>query len=299
MKNHIVRFLLFIRSERGYGLHTVKAYRTDLKEFDAYLGGTKQHISAGAVTRIMIRDYIGRLKAKKNSLSTISRKIYALKSFFKFLDREELLPNGNPVESMPGIKKPKHIPVILNEQDVSKLLESISSTTGHLSIRNRALIELLYSSGLRVAEIVGVCVEDIDFIGGMITVFGKGSRERLIPVGDQTLRVIRAYLPIRLKIIKKQPHQTKLLFINARGTALSTRGVRKILDSCLTRAAVAKHISPHTLRHCFATHLLNRGCDLRSVQEMLGHQSLSTTQIYTHVSMDRLKSVYDKAHPRA
>lgn len=299
MKNHIKRFLLYIRSERGYGDNTVKAYRADLHEFCAYVAQETKHPQVSLITRLMIRNYIGWLKLRNNSLSTIARKMSALKSFFKFLDQGNLILKSNPVESMPGIKKPKHIPVVLSEDEVFHLLESIGSPVGRLAVRNRAIVELLYSSGLRVAELVGTRLDDIDFIGGMITIFGKGSRERLVPVGNQALRVIRAYLPVRSQMLAERHERSNLLFLNARGKRLSSRGVRKILDVCLKQAAVKKHISPHTLRHCFATHLLNRGCDLRSVQEMLGHQSLSTTQIYTHVSMARLKSVYDKTHPRA
>lgn len=216
-----------------------------------------------------------------------------------FLDRKGYLAHGNPVEVIPGIKQFKKIPVVLNEDEVSALLSSASQKSGKLAVRNHALFELMYSSGLRVEETVGLNIGDIDFIGGMISVFGKGAKQRIIPTGDHALTVVKSYLPFRARIIQPSHSDEKALFVNSRGSRLSSRGVRVILDTCIQKAALSKDISPHTLRHSFATHLLNRGCDLRSVQEMLGHCSLSTTQMYTHVSMERLKSVYDKTHPRA
>lgn len=298
MRNIIKKYLLFLRAERGYSPNTLRAYNVDLCEFNNFLSlNTKKKFTD--LSRGTIREYIGRLKNRNNNLATIARKLSSIKSFFKFLDREGLLPNGNPVELIPGIKRLKKIPVVLNEQEVSTLLRSASMGIGKYPSRDKALIELLYSSGLRVEEVVGLHLRDIDFMSGMISVFGKGSQQRIIPVGDQALKAIKDYFPLRTEVLKKFCRDEKVLFINARGGRLTSRGVRVILNQCIKQASLTKHISPHTLRHSFATHLLNRGCDLRSIQEMLGHKSLSTTQIYTHVSMDRLKSVYEKTHPRA
>ncbi len=299
MEKEVRQFLHYLHAERGYSPHTIKAYAVDLKEFNRFLTRAQKKKRYSSVDRQMVREYIGRLKDRGQKNVTISRKISTLKSFFKFLDGRKLLPEGNPVEYIVGIKREKHIPLIVSEQEMHTLLEGIAGTGSTGSIRDRAIMELLYSSGARVEELVNINIDHLDFFGGMLSLFGKGARQRYVPVGDHALTAVRNYVRIRAPRAGHAGPGEKVLFLNAHGRRLTTRGIRVILDRCLKKAAFKKHISPHTFRHCFATHLLNRGCDLRSVQEMLGHRSISTTQMYTHVSMKRIKSVYNVAHPRA
>ena len=220
----------------------------------------------------------------------MARHLSTLRSFFKFLVREGFLKN-NPLLSVASPKIEKHLPSFLTEEETVRLIEA-SCPKNESGLRDRAILETFYSSGLRISELVGLNLDDVDFIGGIIKVRGKGKKERIVPVGDKALQSLREYL-------NKRKKQTQSLFLNKRGTRITDRGVRGIVAKYIRISGMKQRISPHTLRHSFATHLLNRGADLRTVQELLGHASLSTTQIYTHLTTERLKSVYDKAHPRA
>ena len=217
-----------------------------------------------------------------------------LRSFFKFLYREGHI-KSNPSASLSTPKIEKKLPIFLNVDDAAKLLESpdLSDDTG---LRDRAILETLYSTGIRVGELVGLDKEDIDFISGVLKVCGKGRKERLVPIGDKALRAIRAYFE---KIGVSDINERKPVFINKSKRRVSDRAVRRIVHKYIHKTSLNENISPHSLRHSFATHMLDRGADLRSVQELLGHANLSTTQIYTHVTTERLKSIYDKVHPRA
>jgi integrase/recombinase XerC len=234
------------------------------------------------------------MRAKSYAKRTIARKLASLRSFFKFLYREGLIKN-NPISAISTPKLDKKLPVVLDVDKVARLVQSPPDDTPEGS-RDRAMLETLYSTGMRVSELVGLDIGDIDFISEVVKVLGKGSKERLIPIGRPAVDAIRRYLDKRKK---RRVKENDAVFLNKSGRRLTDRSVRRVLDKYIRMTSIMEHVSPHSMRHSFATHLLDRGADLRSVQELLGHMNLSTTQIYTHVTMERLKSAYDKAHPRA
>lgn len=289
------KFLRYLEGERNTSEHTRTAYRGDLAEFYKFLEGR----APASVTRDDLRRYLAGLSTRTEPFSkrTIARKLASIRSFFRYLVREGYAKK-NPASTVNNPKLEKRLPMVLDENEIDRLLGSPEDDVSGL--RDRAILETLYSTGMRVSELVKLDVERVDFISGVCRVTGKGSKERLCPIGDKALRAIRAYLAKRGKVSKKE---AKAVFLNhspnGTGSRLTTRSVSRILDKYIERTCRRSGISPHTLRHSFATHLLNRGADLRSVQELLGHENLSTTQIYTHVSTARLKEAYDKAHPRA
>jgi len=286
MDRYIEKYVRYLEIEKGYSAHTILNYRKDLKEFGKFLG----EALIDSVDYLNLRKFLSLLKEKNLKSRTISRKLSCLRSFFRFLNREGLLKN-DPTSALSSPKLEHYLPVFLTEDEVTKLIEA--PDTKELSgLRDKAIIETLYSTGMRVSELVGLNLENIDFIGAVIKVRGKGKKERLVPIGDKALRVIRDY-------IGRRKQEQPAVFLNKNGRRITDRGIRLILDKYISLTALRENISPHSLRHSFATHLLNRGADLRSVQELLGHANLSTTQIYTHLTTDKLKSVYDKAHPRA
>ncbi len=285
----IDKFLNYLKVEKNMSGHTVLNYAVDLKDFAKFLG---DEADINSVEYLTLRKFLAELKAKNYSKRTVARKLACLRSFFRFLYREGHVKSN----SMLGISTPKldkKLPIFLDEDEVSKLLEAPDEKEAS-GLRDKAMLETIYSSGLRISELVGLNTDSIDFIGGVLKVFGKGKKERLVPIGDRALRCIRRYLEKRGDAKSRQA-----VFLNKSGTRITDRSVRRILKKYIHITSLRQDISPHTLRHSFATHLLNRGADLRSVQELLGHMNLSTTQIYTHVTSERLKSVYDKAHPRA
>src|SRR3989338_3825475 len=221
---------------------------------------------------------------------SLARKLSCLRSFFRFLQREGLVKK-NPTTLLMTPKLDKKLPQFLTEDEMTKFIESppLKKEAGK---RDRAILETLYSTGMRVSELVGLNMDNVDFISNIVKVAGKGKKERLLPIGDKALKSLQDYLKIR-------KHQSSAIFLNKSGTRLTSRSICNITEKYIRQTGLREKISPHVLRHSFATHLLNRGADLRSVQELLGHVNLSTTQIYTHVTMDRLKEVYDKSHPRA
>ncbi|MBI4974609.1 MAG: tyrosine recombinase XerC, partial [Candidatus Omnitrophica bacterium] len=234
------------------------------------------------------------MRQKDYSKRTIARKLACLRSFFKFLYREGHIKT-NPISAVSTPKLDKVLPKFL---DVEKMLKLVQSPPADKisGLRDRAVLETLYSTGIRVSELVGLDVDDVDFISGVIKVLGKGSRERIVPIGEPALAAMRRYIDKRST---DKVRDKDAVFLNKSGRRLTDRSIRRIVDKHIRSLSIREKISPHSLRHSFATHLLDRGADLRSVQELLGHMNLSTTQIYTHVTMERLKSVYDKAHPRA
>lgn len=284
------RFLQYLRAERNYAPNTLRAYRADLGEFYGFL--RRRHPSAGlpGCDRIILREYFGALQERGLRRSSVIRKIAAVRSLFKYAVQNGAVP-ANPMRHLATPKREKKIPVFLSEEEVRALFDLPG-----VPPRDRAMLEILYSCGIRIEELVGMTVPDVDFISGTIRVWGKGSKERIVPAGDHCLTAVRAYLAWRRA---NGAAGGGALFVNNRGVRISVRGARKTLHRWFAAAPLNKKISPHTLRHTFATHLLEHGCDLRSVQEMLGHKSLSTTQVYTHVTAATLKKVYDKAHPRA
>jgi integrase/recombinase XerC len=283
---YIDKFISYLEIEKNYSVHTVLNYKLDLREFGIFL----QEKPLESVEYITLRKFLAYLKSRNLKSRTLARKVSSLKSFYRFLCREGYLKvNPSLLLSLP--KLDKTLPKFLTEAQIIKLIESPDVSTP-LGRRDRALLETLYSTGMRIGELVRLDVDDIDFISGVVKVFGKGRKERLLPIGQSALRAIRAYLDAR-------ENQGKELFLNKNSTRLTDRGVRNILNKYIRITSLKQNVSPHTLRHSFATHLLNRGADLRSIQELLGHVNLSTTQIYTHLSTERLKVIYDKTHPHA
>ncbi len=298
MQESIAIFKSWLENEKGYSEHTISGYCRDLAEFTIASGHEKK---PSEVDNNDIRKYVSSLY-KKNNGATVSRKLSALRTFFRFLIREGKIAD-NPLTGISGPKCGRSIPVFLTVDEVFSLLESPDSSDP-FSSRDRAILELLYSTGVRVAELVSRNIEDLDFESEMLRVTGKGNKQRLVPVGRPALEAIRQWLPERENIINKrkdkgQQVEFEPIFINNRGGRLTTRSIERFVAKYATRAGLRQTVTPHALRHSFATHLLEMGADLRSVQELLGHASLSTTQRYTHLTLDHLSAVYDNAHPLA
>ncbi len=289
MEKFIEKFMRYLEIEKNYSPHTIVNYQLDLKDFAGFLAGA----DIEKVDYLALRKYLAVLKEKKMTNRSVSRHLSSLRTFFKFLTREGYVKT-NPIAVLSSPKQERHLPQFLTEEEVNRLIESAfpKDAADDLGLRNRAILELFYSSGLRISELVGLDVDDIDFISGIVKVRGKGKKERIVPAGDTAMGAVRKYLDRRKKL-------NRAVFVNKNGSRITTRGVRGIVHKYLLASGTKGGVSPHTLRHSFATHLLNRGADLRTVQELLGHANLSTTQIYTHLTTEKLKSVYDKAHPRA
>ncbi|MBN1353504.1 MAG: tyrosine recombinase XerC [Candidatus Omnitrophica bacterium] len=290
MQRYIDKFKSYLSVEKNYSLHTIKNYSADLNEFSEFLSGRELK----NVDHLTLRKFLAHLRQNNISKRSSARKLSSLRTFFRFLQRDGYIKN-NPVSSVSSPKLDRKLPAFLDEQSVLKIITAPDGKNFQ-DVRDKAMLETLYSTGIRVAELVGIDVEDVDFISGVIKVLGKGKKERITPCGDKAIAAIREYTEYR---DKRANNAEKALFINKSGRRLTDRSVRYMIDKRIKVLSIKEHVSPHTLRHSFATHLLNRGADLRSVQELLGHKNLSTTQIYTHVTTERLKTVYDKAHPRA
>ena len=290
MKEAIEQFCRYLETERNVSAHTVAAYKSDLGQFAAYLAA-QGGAAPGDVDHLTLRRYLAQLH-KALTKSSIGRKLSALRALFRYLLREGRVEK-NPAELVGTPKKEKRLPFHLNIDQVTALVEAPSGSSG-LPLRDRAVLETLYSCGIRVSELTGMNVGELDLEGGLARVLGKGGKERIVPVGACAARALAAYLRER-----GAPGADAPLILNARGGRLSRRSVGRIVDAHMLLIASMRKVSPHTLRHSFATHLLEGGADLRAIQELLGHASLSTTQKYTHVSIDRLMEVYDKAHPKA
>lgn len=298
MKKWIETFVVALSVEKGFSPHTCRAYRKDLEQFCAFLqkdgvGGGEADIHD--VDGLVIRAYLGYLH-KQCKKTSIARKLSSIRSFFRFLVRKGFL-NTNPAETVLTPKREQHVPNYLPVDETFRLLDSITGNSV-LACRNRAILETLYSTGMRVGELVGLDLGDVDFGKGLIRVLGKGNKERMAPVGKTALGRIRDYMEKRSQDSGSCADATPL-FLNRLGGRLSARSVARLIDKVNRQLGLMRPVSPHGLRHTFATHMLDAGADLRMVQELLGHASLSTTQRYTHVSIDRLMEVYDKAHPRS
>lgn len=298
MDQHIESFREYLRGERNYSKHTVKAYITDVTEFARVIRDKKflpQEGGAsnlGALDEAPVRAYIGWLYTR-NSKSSISRKLSSVRTFFEFLMKSGAVKH-NLAKLVPTPRGEKRLPTFLTVDEAVKLMDSAAGDTP-LGARDSAILELLYSSGLRVSELAGIDMADIDLENLTVRVLGKGSKERQIPVGSKAAEAIKKYLAHRLSL---NP-EGESLFVNSRGGRLTVRSVDRIIRKYATLAGIPRTVSPHVLRHSFATHLLGGGADLRAIQEMLGHKSLSTTQRYTHTSIEKLMEIYDKTHPRA
>ena len=293
-------FIDTLMAEKGYSIHTCRAYRADIFDFVQFIVDKPDTDNINSeklfwqqlkiLDKTSIRNYLAQLVRVGKKKRTIARKLSSLKAFFDYLVKSGQI-RVNPAETIPFPKLEKTIPQFLSIDDIFRLLDSIETITW-FDKRNLAMFETFYSTGMRVSEMEGLNIGDIDFKSQMIKVFGKGSKERMVPVGKRALNAIKDY-----RASLKENFSP--IFLNKNFTRLSSRSIRRILDKIVRGCQLNVPVSPHTLRHSFATHMLDCGADLRGIQEILGHASLSTTQIYTHVSMDKLMQVYDKAHPRS
>ncbi|MBW8015484.1 MAG: tyrosine recombinase XerC [Planctomycetes bacterium] len=324
-------FINYLNYEKHFSPHTAKCYGADLAQFSGFIvkgsassdpgdgdtgsggnpwasgqdGGTavaeQTQVSLKelllAVDTDTVRRFMADLNAQQYSKSTTARKLATLRSFYKFLVRRNFI-DSNPVACVKTPKQEKKLPKFLEYEEVQRLL--MAPPTNHwLGARDKAILEVLYSTGMRVSEVVALNMDDVDFLGEVIHIRGKGKKERIAPIGSSALQAIQHYIEYRNRRMANDSNfDAKVLFANKHGQRLSVRSVRRKMDKYLKEAGLDPAISPHTLRHSFATHMLNNGADLRSVQELLGHQSLSTTQIYTHLTTAKIKEVYDNSHPR-
>lgn len=296
-RNFSEAFIEYLQIERNASPYTVKYYLDDLETLFAFL--YQEGIeNLQEVKYQEIRLFLTILYDRKLSRRSVSRKISSIRSFYKFLEREDLV-TGNPFLNVTLPKASKPIPSFLYMEELEKLFE-VNDLSDPIGQRNQAIIETLYATGIRVSECQGMLLEDIDFTIGTMFIKGKGNKERYIPFGRFAEIALETYINDgRNKLLDKAKSSTNSVFLNARGTALTSRGIRLILNKIVEKAALTVHVNPHKLRHTFATHMLNEGADLRAVQELLGHENLSATQIYTHVTKDRLRNVYMNSHPRA
>lgn len=290
LRLQVGKFLTHLRGARGASDHTLRAYRADLEAFVS----RNASLDPSSIERVHVRAFIADIQKDGTvARATVLRRISALRSFVKFLRANGTL-KGNPLLGVPLPKRQRPLPKFLTEAEMEAILNPESLGAAGWSKRDRALVELIYSSGLRRAEVAGLSVGDVDFLEGTVRVFGKGSKERLVPVGKHALVALRAYLQDR-----GMPPAGEPLFTNLKqGGRITPHGVAFVLSRWVKRTSVLKKVSPHVLRHSFATHMLNHGCDIRAVQDMLGHASLQTTQVYTHVSLEKLQEDYRAAHPR-
>jgi len=294
-----VDFLAYLELERGLSRNTLEAYRSDLQQLSAFLA--RRHLSVEHARHSDLAAFLDELAQGLDGRppvapTTLGRKVACLRSFYRHLRREEAIDH-DPTADLHGPRKPQRLPRVLSREEVRRLLEQPHGSSP-LALRDRALLEVMYACGLRASEAVGLELGDVDLEEGLLRARGKGSKERIVPVGRQALAALSVYLRGgRPQLVGERP-QIRLL-VNHRGGELTRQGLYKIVQGHARRAGLQEKMSPHTLRHTFATHLLAGGCDLRSLQEMLGHADLATTQVYTHLSADRLKDAYFGAHPRA
>lgn len=315
----ISKFLTYLEMERNFSVHTIRSYAADLTQFCQFLcasqaaGASAAELSSDklppveeldadtlqtalpAVTAVVVRSYLAMMRNSSYSKATVARKLATLRSFYKYLARMGDV-TASPVTAVRTPRQDKRLPKCLDVSQIEALLAAPDTST-LLGARDRAILETIYSGGLRISELVGLNLEDLDEFAEALRIRGKGKKERLAPLGSHAIASIELYMSKRTGKFRRANRGP--IFINKSGRRLSERSIRRKLDGYLQVAGIPIHISPHTLRHSFATHMLNAGADLRSVQEMLGHESLSTTQIYTHLTTTRIKEVYDKAHPMA
>lgn len=295
LQSQLDQFIRYVHLEKNFSLHTVREYTSDLEEFFAFLHAEGiQKITE--VEYIHARLYVTKLYDEQKARTSISRKISSIRSFFRFLNREQNIDDA-PFRSLYHPKKEERLPSFFYEEELKELFDK-NEGDEPIQIRNMALLELLYATGMRVSECVGLELTDIDFHYNIVRVMGKGRKERIIPFGQYAHDALMRYIDqVRPALMKKENHQK--VFVNMRGGELTARGVRYILSEMIDNASMHTKIYPHMLRHTFATHLLNNGADMRTVQELLGHANLSSTQIYTHVTKEALRKTYMNSHPRA
>jgi integrase/recombinase XerC len=298
MTAHIERFVAWLQFEKGYSPHTVDSYQRDVREFHRFCGDTAR---VELITAVQVRSFVGSLYAG-NASASVARKLSALRTFFRYLQREKVIA-ASPLVGVVSPKLGHSIPAFLTVDEVFGLLEAPVAGDRYFR-RDRAVIELIYSTGMRVSELAASNLEHFDFVTEMVLVRGKGNKERLIPFGSAAKEALQQYLPERealtlARITRGHAPERQALFLNGQGSRLTARSVERSIQMYGLRAGIGVTVTPHALRHSFATHLLEMGADLRTVQELLGHVSLSTTQKYTHINIDHLSKVYDQAHPQA
>ncbi|WP_207694976.1 tyrosine recombinase XerD [Enterococcus sp. DIV0212c] len=296
MEEQVTDYLHYLQIERGLSLNTRKSYERDLHKYLAFLKEQKVD-SWQLIDRYIIMEYLQTLHNENNSSATIIRMISSLRGFHQFI-RQERITDHDPMQHIDSPKKAQKLPSTLSVEEVTLLIET-PDTTKPLGIRNRTILEVMYATGLRVSELVDLKIGDLHLSIGLVQTIGKGDKERIIPLGDYAIQWIKKYMEeVRPILIKKNQNETHL-FVNHHGNPLSRQGVWKNLKQIVREAGIDKNITPHTLRHSFATHLLENGADLRIVQELLGHADISTTQIYTHITKQRMADVYKQHFPRA
>jgi len=301
MGNIIQDFQIYLEVERNVSAHTRVAYIADIQEFARFLHNNNFIKSQDEIINAEpenIREYLSYLYRQKVKKVTVNRKVSSLRAFYKYVLRTGKIKN-NPAEMIQTLKTEKYMPIFLSVDEMFELLKA-QDESSVLSLRNRAMLEIFYSSGLRLSELAGLDLIDLDFNQKLVKVRGKGRKERIVPVGGPALKAVQEYLG-KIGEIRKDTSGDifkKPLFLNARGERITTRSIARIVNEITSKSGIGRKISPHALRHSFATHLLNAGADLRSIQELLGHESLSTTQKYTAVNINRMMEIYDKAHPR-
>lgn len=297
---HIESFLNHLRIEKNVSNLTVISYRTDLNQFFDFLADRYQvpidKISIDILNHKAVREYLANMQDEGLSRATMARKLASLRSFIKFLCRENIL-TGNPIATVATPRQEKRLPRFLYPEDINALLNAPDSSKP-IGKRDRAILETLYCTGVRVSELAGMDISNLDPEDDFIKVKGKGNRERLVPIGSKARQALKEYINSSRPFLGKKIDCEDALFLNKYGNRLSARSIRNIINKYVQQAALNQKVSPHTLRHTFATHLLNAGADLRSVQELLGHVKLSTTQIYTHVTRDKIKTIHNNTHPR-
>jgi tyrosine recombinase XerC len=293
MRKELDEFMAYLRHERNASPHTISSYRIDLVQLANYLEAKK--IKLGRVDNVVLRGFLVDLYKRSLTKTSVARKLAAVRSFFEFGVRQKWI-DDNPARIVSTPRLDRHVPVFLSEEEMKKLIE-VPPTDDVIGLRDRAILELFYATGIRVGELVGIELDDLSLDEKMIRVRGKGKKERLVPFGRKAAESLETYLRARpsLPLVLGQ----KALFLNYRGSRLTSRSIERLVTKYFSRIALRKKISPHALRHSFATHLLGRGADLRVIQELLGHESLATTQKYTHMDVKQLLDVYRKAHPRA
>jgi len=294
MREKLDQFLGFLKHERNASSHTIASYKRDLSQLASYLEEKK--VGLKEIDHVVIRGFLARLHERENKKSTVARKLAAIRSFLQFCMNKKWLED-NPARAVATPKQERHVPSFLSEDEMEKFLD-LPRSDDPLDLRDKAALELLYATGMRVSELVGVNLDDVNFSERLVRVRGKGKKERIIPFGRKAEESLALYVRVRPRINKGQIEEDAL-FLNFRGERLTSRSVERIVDKYLHLTALRREISPHSLRHSFASHLLSRGADLRAIQELLGHESLSTTQKYTHLDLRQLLEVYRKSHPRS
>ena len=300
MDTYLKRFILHLGLERNLSDHTITAYENDIEQFMKFLSaqlGCKR-VNVKAIDKLSIRHFLSHMKARGAKGTTLRRKLAAIRCFMNYLCLREDL-EANPAAAIRMPQKERPLPSFLDETEVQKVME-VPGRTGFCGLRDRAILEVFYSTGIRLSELYGLDLSDMDLYGEAIKVKGKGRKERIVPLGRVAVGAVKSYLQERYRHLGRVNRAGEAaLFVNRYGRRLGRRGIQRLVRQYLEKVCTLRQMSPHVLRHSFATHMLDRGADLRAVQELLGHSSLSSTQVYTHVTTERLKRVYDQAHPRA